>query len=258
LLCAVYLATFLSFSYLAGAAALPFGRWIQLLSIVVATIAVIAIVERGRWRLGLAVAPTIALMDLLTGFLFAAILVVFADRLIAGTSNLRHGCCGGFPWLELLLVFLPAAIHEELVFRGYAYQKLRTWSRGGAIAVTSLIFAALHSGNASVTRVAMLNLFLAGILLALAYERWQRLWFPIGIHVAWNVISGPILGYDVSGYVAGTTLLTTRGAGPLWITGGTFGIEGSIWTAAVELLGIVALAKKDMIGSVLDRGQETP
>ena len=57
----------------------------------------------------------------------------------------------------------------------------------------------------------MANLILAGVLLALAYERYERLWFPIGIHIAWNVASGPILGYDVSGYVPSQTVLRTIG-----------------------------------------------
>ena len=46
--------------------------------------------------------------------------------------------------------------------------------------------------------MAILNLILAGILLALAYERFERLWFPIGIHFLWNILSGPILGYGVN------------------------------------------------------------
>jgi hypothetical protein len=77
----------------------------------------------------------------------------------------------------------------------------------------------------------------------LAYERYQRLWFPIGIHFVWNVLSGPILGYGVSGYVAETAVFRTIGSGPLLVTGGAFGIEGSVWMAAAELGGIFWLAR---------------
>jgi len=245
LLCAVYLATFFCLGYVAAAAGLPFFKWVSLLSIVVATAATIAIVDRGRWPLGLAAPPRRAIAELLAGVVFAVLLIAAADRLIALTSVLRHGRGGGFPWLELALVFLPAAVHEELLFRGYAYQKLRTWSRPGAIAITSALFAALHAGNWGVTPVAMINLLLAGVLLALAYERTRRLWLPIGIHLGWNVVSGPILGYDVSGYVAGTTVLTARVAGPAWITGGAFGIEGSLWMCVIEALAIVWLFRSN-------------
>lgn len=250
MLCAVYLATFFSLGTLAAAAGWPVLKWIDLAAIVIATAATIALIERGRWSLGLAVAPRIAAGELFAGALFAVLLIAAADRLIALSSLVRHGRGGGFPWLELVLVFLPAALHEELAFRGYIYQKLRTWSRGGAIVVTSCLFAALHGGNWGITPIAMGNLLLAGVLLALAYERTRHLWLPIGIHLGWNIASGPILGYGVSGYVAGATVLTTRAAGPPWITGGAFGVEGSVWMIVVELLGILVLTKKGMIRTI--------
>jgi membrane protease YdiL (CAAX protease family) len=244
LLCAVYLATVFCLEVLAAAVGWPWLKWIELLGIVVATGVVIALVERGRWSLGLAIPPRIAAAELLGGMLFAAILIVAADRLIALSEPLRHARGSGFPWLELVAVFVPAALHEELMFRGYVYQKLRTWSRAGAIAITSGLFAALHGGNGGVTPIAMANLLLAGVLLALAYERRRHLWLPIGIHIGWNVASGPLLGYGVSGYVAGMTVMTTSAAGPPWITGGAFGIEGSVWMVAVEVVGIAVLLKK--------------
>src|SRR5207248_6674658 len=76
---------------------------------------------------------------------------------------------------------------------------------------------------------------------ALAYEWFERLWFPIGVHLVWNLASGPILGYGVSGYASATTLFVTSGSGRSWLTGGAFGLEGSIWIAMVELIGVAAL-----------------
>ena len=250
MLCALYLATVFALGALAAAVGWPYIKWIELVAIVAATAATIELAEGGRWSLGLAVVPRIALAELGGGIAFAGILIVAGDRLIALSASVRHARGGGFPWLELVLVFLPAALHEELVFRGYAYQKLRTWSRGGAITVTACLFAALHAGNSGVTPIAMVNLLLAGVLLALAYERRRHLWLPIGIHIGWNVVSGPILGYGVSGYVAGATVLTTRAAGPPWITGGAFGIEGSVWIVVVEVVGIIAVARKGMIRTI--------
>ena len=79
------------------------------------------------------------------------------------------------------------------------------------------------------------------MLLALSYERYARLWFPIGIHLAWNILSGPILGYPVSGFVAAESVLRTAISGPLWLAGGNFGIEGSVWMGVAEVGGIVWL-----------------
>ncbi|HJT18250.1 MAG TPA: CPBP family intramembrane glutamic endopeptidase, partial [Thermoanaerobaculia bacterium] len=202
------------------------------------------VVEGGRWRLGFFVSPRFAARDFLLGCAFAAALILASDALVVATSNLRQTFSGGFPRLELITVFVPAAFHEELVFRGYVFQKMRMWSRGGAIAITSLVFALLHAGNRGVTLLGIANLVLAGVLLALAYERFERLWFPIGIHLAWNIFSGPVLGFGVSGYVSSATLFRTSGGGPGWITGGAFGIEGSVWMALVELGGIFLLGRR--------------
>lgn len=249
LLCAVYLATLFAFSAAAAVAHWPYAQWVALASIAAATLVTIFFAERGRWFLGLAVPPRIAAAELAAGAAFAAVLIVVADQLITFSSSLRHERGGGFPWLEILLVFIPAALHEELLFRGYAYQKLRSWNRGGAIAITASLFAVLHGANSGITAVAMANILLAGVLLALAYERTGHLWLPIGLHLGWNVLSGPILGYGVSGYAAGSTVLVTASAGPAWITGGAFGIEGSVWVLAVETAGIIALAKKGIVRS---------
>ncbi|MDQ6803182.1 MAG: CPBP family intramembrane metalloprotease [Acidobacteriota bacterium] len=223
---------------------LGYHQWAALLGVICATALTIRIIERGRWRLGIFVPPSIAAGDFVRGGLFAMLLILAVDAAALLTTNLRHVRGPGFPWLELMTVFAPAAVHEELLFRGYLFQKMRMWSRTGAIGITSIVFAALHLSNRGVSTIAIFNLIIAGVLLALAYERYQRLWFPIGIHFVWNVLSGPILGYGVSGYAAETTVFRTIGAGPLLVTGGAFGIEGSVWMAAAELGGIFWLVSE--------------
>ncbi len=236
-----YLATFLLVGYVSMAVRVPLHQWVALISVTLATGATVRIVEGGRWPLGVFVSPRLLAVDLLRGGAFAAILILIGDLLVMLSSDLRHTGGSGFPLFETLTVFVPAALHEELAFRGYLFQKLRRWRRGGAIVITSLVFAALHWGNRGMTAVAVTNLVLAGVLLALAYERYERLWFPIGIHLVWNLLSGPVLGYDVSGYIAEATLLRTSASGPAWITGGAFGIEGSVWMGVAEVGGILWL-----------------
>jgi hypothetical protein len=93
-----------------------------------------------------------------------------------------------------------------------------------------------------VSWLGLTNVFLGGVLLGLAYEKYGRLWFPIGLHFAWNVMSGPVLGHEVSGYESMTTVFVERGQGAAWLTGGDFGIEGSIWMTLTELTAIAFLA----------------
>jgi hypothetical protein len=223
---------------------LPLMQWAWLAGGVTATLLTVAVAEHGRWRVGLAGPPRAAVRELLRGAAFAAVLVLAADALVQASTPLRHAWRGTFPSLELLAVYIPAVLHEELVFRGYPFQKLRVLHRPFAIGGTSLLFAVMHIGNHGITVVAFTNLALAGVLLALAYERYGRLWFPIGLHFAWNLLCGPVLGYDVSGYVPVSSLLTTVGSGAPWLTGGAFGIEGSAWIGLVEVAGIAVLARK--------------
>jgi membrane protease YdiL (CAAX protease family) len=171
------------------------------------------------------------------------LLIGSCDLVLMLVAHVRHARNDGFPWLELATIYIPAAFHEELAFRGYLFQKLRAWNRLAGFAFSSLLFAMLHLGNHAITVLSVVNIALAGVLLALAYERYERLWFPIGIHLTWNILSGPILGYPVSGFVSQTTVLsTTVAGGPDWITGGAFGIEGSVVITILEIAGIVSLA----------------
>jgi membrane protease YdiL (CAAX protease family) len=230
----VYVATLL----LAEWVRFPFIQWTGLICVTAATLVTVGLVERWRWPLGLFVPPRLASRDFLVGIAFGVALIGSCALLVVLTTDVRHGLGRGFPWGELALVFLPAVVHEELLFRGYPFQKLVAGNRIFAVVFVALVFAALHAGNSAVTPLALANIFLGGILLGLAYLRFQRLWFPIGLHLAWNLMTGPILGHEVSGYISEETVLTESGHGPWWLSGGEFGIEGSVLMTAVELAAI--------------------
>lgn len=222
----------------------PLVYWSGLIAVTSATAAAVAISEKGRWELGLFVQPRVAARELAAGSAIGFVLVGLAALLVAATTAVRHLWGGGFPWLEIVAVFLPAALHEELLFRGYPFQKIYRWNRGLAIFVFAAVFSALHGGNPGVTALALTNIFLGGVLLGLAYALHERLWFPIGLHLAWNVMSGPILGHEVSGYEPMRTLFVETGDGAWWLTGGAFGVEGSLWMTVVELIAIAVVGKR--------------
>lgn len=130
------------------------------------------------------------------------------------------------------VLFIFAALAEEALFRGYP---LQTMTRAGLIMlgvlVTSFAFAAIHSGNPNLKQsLPYLNLVLAGVWLAVAYLRTRSLWFPLGIHWAWNWALGSLFGLPVSGIsdLAPYPLLHGKDLGPPWLTGGNFGIEGGL------------------------------
>lgn len=129
------------------------------------------------------------------------------------------------------IIFGLGAAAEETLFRGYA---LQTFARAGlawvAVIVTSLPFALGHLANPNVIPAfTFLNTALAGVWLAIAYLKTRSLWFPFGVHFAWNFLMAQIFGIPVSGItsIARTPLLNSIDSNQLgWLSGGNYGIEG--------------------------------
>jgi len=84
---------------------------------------------------------------------------------------------------------------------------------------------------------------LAGVWFGVAYLKTRDLWFPWAIHLMWNWTQGSIFGIEVSGLsgVGGPSLMTEIDAGPTWLTGENYGIEGGIAAAIAILISIVAI-----------------
>jgi uncharacterized protein len=137
-------------------------------------------------------------------------------------------------WLYVVLsqaaLFTIAAYAEEVLFRGYAFQALARVSGPVVAAVlTSVLFAVAHARNPSVGAFALINIFLAGMLLALAYLRTLSLWFATAVHLGWNWAMASLFDLPVSGLTGfDTPLYEADLGGPVWWSGGAFGPEGGL------------------------------
>ncbi len=129
-------------------------------------------------------------------------------------------------------MFIGAAFVEELIFRGYIQSNLMERGRVIlAVTISAVLFGLLHSFNPGVWKstVSMLNLIVAGVLLAAVYLWSQDLWFPTVMHFAWNATQGVVFGIPVSGMQINGVIKTQMQAGPVDpLTGGSFGLEGSV------------------------------
>lgn len=138
-----------------------------------------------------------------------------------------------------------AAAGEEVMMRGYVLQELMSkFSTASSVIVSSLMFTALHGGQlaqSDMAAVGALNIFLASVLLSLAYLVTRTLWLPIGIHAGWNVMQGPVLGINVSGTDMATTWQPVTLSGPEMMTGGSFGLEASVLGLIGPTLGILMM-----------------
>jgi len=83
----------------------------------------------------------------------------------------------------VVIACLVAPANEELLFRGAIFRYLRqTFGRGAALAVSGLVFGAVHANLAG-----FLPLSILGVALALAYERTGDIRVPILAHALFNL-----------------------------------------------------------------------
>lgn len=147
-----------------------------------------------------------------------------------------------------LFLFAGVAVAEELLFRGFVFQRLISalgvWP---AQLLISAFFLLTHWNNpgmtGSVKVMASLNIFLASILFGLAFIRTRNLAMPLGLHWMANWMQGGVLGFGVSGTETAGLWTPLFGDAPVWLTGGQFGLEASFVGLILLVLMIFALYK---------------
>jgi hypothetical protein len=152
----------------------------------------------------------------------------------------------GLAWSAGILI--PAAATEEFLFRGYPYQRLvEGWGPWIPTVGLSLLFGLAHFNNPNATLFSTANTVLAGIWLAVAYLKTRALWFPIGLHFSWNFVMGFGYGLPISGHVLPWKVLEATPRGPLWLTGGDYGVEGSILCTGVLVVATAWMVQTDKL-----------
>jgi uncharacterized protein len=158
-------------------------------------------------------------------------------------------------------LFLIAALAEEALFRGYPLQTLaRARLIWAGVLLTSLPFAVGHLDNPNAGGVlAFVNTALAGVWLAVAYLRTRSLWFPLGVHWAWNWALGALFGLPVSGItkVAPNPILVGSDLGPAWLTGARYGIEGGVACTIALLISTIFIWKTGLVSATAELKQMT-
>jgi membrane protease YdiL (CAAX protease family) len=191
-----------------------------------------------EWRL---------LLDLLVGL---AISFVMMGLIYLGMYRMGWIHFEGFAWqsqppltvlanfLLILFIFIVVGWNEELLSRGYHLQTLAsglnlTWG----VILSSAVFGLLHIFNPNATWISVVGIFLAGLFLAYAYLRTQRLWLSIGLHIGWNFYEGVVFGFPVSGLAVYPLTRITVSGPSLW-TGGAFGPEAGLVVLPALAVGV--------------------
>jgi membrane protease YdiL (CAAX protease family) len=214
-----------------------------LVGVVALTWAFCRFVDRGSLRdLGLQKRGWLPLLA--AGLGLGAFLELFVVVVLAVAGGLTIELSPSWPSIALVasvVSWIITSFNEELAFRGYIMQRLdQAWGTVAAVVVSSIVFSLVHIFNPNVDLFAIVNLFVAGLLLACGYLVTRSLWLPIGFHIAWNLAEIHILGLPGSG-ISEPSIFRTFAYGPEFVTGGGFGPEGGILGLVAPLLGIVIL-----------------
>lgn len=142
--------------------------------------------------------------------------------------------------IYLTLLFMVVSVLEETIIRGYILKNLMSsFNDYAALITSSAVFALMHIFNDNLTLVSLLNLFLAGILLGTSYLHTQNLWFPIGLHLGWNLFQS-LFGFNVSGMNA-YSVIEIEFQRENYLSGGSFGFEGSLLCILAQIVLIIAI-----------------
>jgi uncharacterized protein len=208
--------------------------WVKLLIDVLGLIFLVILVVQWR-RSGrpltsyLGLDRTAAGPEFAVGFLIGtvAVLGVFVTEWLLGLIRVEGlQVPSRLEWLALIPLF---ALREELLYRGFMLTGLvgLLRSRVAAVLVTAVLFSLAHVGNEHATWLSIVSHGLGGVMYALAFLGTTRLWMPLGLHIAWNIIQGPVLGFPFSGGEAGG-LVRQSATGPDLLTGGAYGLEAGL------------------------------
>ena len=197
---------------------------------------------QGTWsfaRIGLKPGSR-SVADFLIGLVYGAtgVAVALAVISIYGGIHIENGpppemkdaTMGPITWSGAAVMFSVYALNEEVFSRGFLYPMIKKsvgifWG----LVLSSLTFSLLHYLNPQFTTMAAIDIFLAGVFLALLREITGDLYLAWGAHLGWN-IGLVYVGVPVSGFVVqlAPQAWHLTADGPSWLTGSTFGPEGGI------------------------------
>ena len=180
-------------------------------------------------------------LGLLIGFVMNGVSILAA--VLAGSVQLDFVQFNVIGFVLFLIFIFIQASTEEIICRGFAYQRIkRTYGTAAAVIGSALIFSLAHIMNPGVTPLALLDIFLTGVLYALMVRYCDSIWMAMGAHAAWNLTQNILFGLPNSGMASSYSFFGLSGvASNSFAYDTAFGVEGTIFAVAVNALCALAL-----------------
>ena len=126
------------------------------------------------------------------------------------------------------VLFLLTGFFEEFLVRGYSQWALaRAINFWPAAAFLSIAFGYIHGANPGESKTGLVAAGLIGFFLCLTLRRTGDLWWAVGFHAAWDWSESYLYSVPDSGALLPGHLINSSFHGPVWLTGGSVGPEGS-------------------------------
>jgi hypothetical protein len=124
--------------------------------------------------------------------------------------------------------FLITGVFEDFLLRGYSQWALaKGMNFWPAAALLSASFGAIHGTNPGEAKTGLVAAGMIGFFLCLTLRRTGNLWWAVGFHMAWDWGESYLYSVPDSGTLSPGHLLNSSFHGPVWLTGGSVGPEGS-------------------------------
>src|SRR5262249_29392964 len=175
----------------------------------------------------------------LWGFLPLALLLLLMRTLgVFYFGNIGLHPLEALRWAGLWgLVFLSVALFEEYLARGYL---LATLAEGigfwPAALIMSALFGLAHLSNGGETRIGIVDAALFGFFGAVTFRMTGSLWLAVGAHAGWGWGQSYFFGVGNSGIQVPGHLFNPHSQGPVWLSGGAVGPEGSVLSSLLLVL----------------------
>lgn len=147
--------------------------------------------------------------------------------------------------IDSIFYLLAFSFSEELIFRGIPFQSLiGKWDIITVGLMSNILFTFVHITNPSIGVISIINIFMAGILFTLIFIKTKSLIACTLSHFLWNFYQVFLLGLPLSGFNFKIGLFEFEQINlPETITGGDFGIEGSILTTFIIIIQVLLFFK---------------
>ncbi|UCE41449.1 MAG: CPBP family intramembrane metalloprotease [Candidatus Aminicenantes bacterium] len=161
--------------------------------------------------------------------------------------------------IDAFVFFGVGAFIQVLAFRLVLFrlteELLGSWL---AFALIAVIFGIVHLRNPEAGVWSLVSLVLGDVLLFAAFICTRRIWLVWGLHWGWNFFQDGVFGMPNSGVTEFVSWIQPIIQGPVWITGGRFGIETSFIAFFISLVvGLVilkmAVDKKQIVKPIWSR-----